>query len=61
MSCAVYAIKLELDNGRHFHALIKVNMVRFNQNDLIPLIRISLYLRFEKAFVHSNEISLDHR
>ena len=43
LSHAFHTAKFELDNGRHFHAPITVNLVRFNGNYLIPLIRKSLY------------------
>ena len=43
LSHAFHTAKFELDNGRHFHALITVNLVRLNGNYLVPLIRKSLY------------------
>ena len=39
MSRAFHTAKFELDNGRHFYALFTVNLVRFNKNDLVQLIR----------------------
>ena len=46
LSHAFLTAKFELDNGRHFHATITNNLVRFSGNYLVPLIRKSLYLRF---------------
>ena len=43
LSHAFHTAKFELDNGRH--APITVNLVRFNGNYLVPLIRKSLYPR----------------
>ena len=43
---AFHTADFELDNGHHFHAPITVNLVRFNGNYLVPVIRKSLYLRF---------------
>ena len=34
LSHAFHTAQFELDNGRHFHALITVNLVRFNGNYL---------------------------
>ena len=45
LSHAFHTAKFELDNGHLFHASITVNLVRFNGNYLVPLIRKSLYLR----------------
>ena len=45
LSHTFHTAKFELDNGRHFHTPITVNLVRFNGNYLVPLIRKSLYLR----------------
>ena len=39
LSHAFHTAKFELGNGRHFHAPIIVNLVRFNGNYLVPLIR----------------------
>ena len=43
LSHTFYTAKFEPDNGRHFHAPITVNLVRFKGNYLVPLIRKSLY------------------
>ena len=42
LSHAFHTAKFKLDNGRHFHAPITVNLVCFNGNFLLPLIRKSL-------------------
>ena len=41
VSRAFHTVKFELDNERHFHARITINMVYFNGNYLEPLIRKS--------------------
>ena len=41
VSRAFHTVKFELDNERHFHARITINMVYFNGNSLEPLIRKS--------------------
>ena len=41
VSRTFHTVKFELDNERHFHARITINMVYFNGNYLEPLIRKS--------------------
>ena len=45
LSHAFHTAKFDLDNGSHFQAPITVNLVRFNANYLVSLVRKSLYLR----------------
>ena len=45
LSHAFHTAKFELDKERHFHAPITVNLVRFNGNYLLHLIRKSIYER----------------
>ena len=54
LSHAFHTAKFELDNGNHFHAPITVNLVRFNGNYLVPLIRKSLYQWVLKGQVYVN-------
>ena len=52
LSHAFHIAKFELDNGRHFHAPITVNLVHFNGNYFVPLIRKPLYLCSKKGQVY---------
>ena len=45
MNHASHTAMFGLDNGRHFLAPITIDLVRFNGNYLVPLIKKSLYLR----------------
>ena len=52
LSHAFQTAKFELDNGRHFHSPITVNLVHFNGNYLVPLIRKSPYHKVLKGQVY---------